>query len=88
MNTAVPCKLRYKYACTDNQLERNNDALCDLICVDDMASFKLFATLPTPTSGEPMFEPMSEEEMSTAEFYDDFCVHIRRRLNGGGATVR
>lgn len=42
---------------------------------------ELFATLPVPTSTDLMFETISNAETLTTQFYDTFCVYIRRRLN-------
>lgn len=50
-----------------------------------MTPDKVFATLPVHTPADSMFEPISNEEMVTAQFHDTFCVDIRRRLSEGVA---
>ena len=46
----------------------------------------MFATIPEIIPSDPIFEPISDEELSTAQLSDDFCSDIRRRLNGGVAV--
>ena len=55
----------------------------DLLYLDHNDSDQVFATLPDPTPSDPMFEPISIEELTTAQLNDAFCVQIRRRLNEG-----
>ena len=92
---AVPAKLRFKhnrsttistnapYTCGELD-EQDSD---DLFTLDDDHSDELFATLPEPTPSDPMFQPISLEEMLTAQLSDQFCSDIRRQLNGGGVPV-
>ena len=55
----------------------------DLFTLDDDNADELFATLPEPTPSDPTFQPISLEEMLTAQLSDQFCSDIRRQLNGG-----
>lgn len=50
-----------------------------------MAHDKLITTLPASTSADPMFESISDEEMTAEQFKDSFCQEIPGRLSEGVA---
>lgn len=50
-----------------------------------MAPDKLYPTDPVLTAVDTMFEPITDEEMSIAQFHNALCVYIRRRFNDGVA---
>lgn len=79
-NHSSPRKLRYKLACKDTHPHRDN-TLCNAACLNDMTQEDLFAALPDPTPADPVFEPIPDKEMVTAQFHDAFCVNIRSRSN-------
>ncbi len=51
--------------------------------LDDSHADELFATLPDVLPSDPTFQPISDEELLTAQLSDSFCSDIRNRLNGG-----
>ena len=84
--THLPRKLRFKQSRRKHLSAQPLDILDevnDLLYLDHYDSDQLFATLPDPTPSDPMFEPISIEELATAQLSDAFCVQIRRRLNEG-----
>lgn len=46
-----------------------------------MAQDKLFGTLSTRTSVDPLFESISAEKMATAHFHNSSYINIRSSLN-------
>ena len=89
-----PLKQRYKTTSNKNNLgnttcarqECEEETEEDLLHLDDNHADSLFATLPELTPSDPTFQPISDEEMSTAQLSDEFCSDVRRRLNGGVVT--
>ena len=82
----LPTKLRFKQRFSVYQHDCQHtgmDSVDDLLNLDEYESDELFATLPSPVPSDPTFEPISVEELATAQFTDAFCVDIRRRLNEG-----
>ena len=83
----LPTKLRFKqrFNVFKQDCQHDMDDVNDLLNLDEYESDELFATLPSPVPSDPIFEPISVEELATAQFTDAFCVDIRRRLNEGVA---
>ena len=84
----LPTKLRFKqlYQESTASCEKQQQELVqDSQHLDDVESDQLFATLPSPTPTDPVFQPITDEELVTAQLTDDFCVSVRRRLNEGVA---
>ena len=82
----LPRKLRFKQSRRKHLSAQSLDMLDevnDLLYLDHYNGDQLFAILPDPTPSDPMFEPISMEELATAQLSDAFCVQIRRRLNEG-----
>lgn len=72
-----------RFLCDQSQFAHcDNIASADLI-LDASIHDELFAALPDPTPEDPLFRPISMEELAVAQFHDAFCVDIRRRLNEG-----
>ncbi len=55
----------------------------DLLYLDDVEVDAVLATLPVPTRNDPIFTPISHEELVIAQQQDSFCSDIRRKLNEG-----
>ena len=54
-----------------------------LIELSDELADELYAALPEPTTTDPMFQPITDEELLTAQLSDPFCSAVRRHLNEG-----
>ena len=59
------------------------DLTNDLFVLDDMETDTVYAALQDPTPSDPIFEPITTEELLTSQLSDAFCVSVRRRLNEG-----
>ena len=64
----------------DNCIEDNEDDLSDAYADE------VFATLPPVTREDPMFTPISHEELVTAQLSDPFCTEVRLAINKGVVT--
>lgn len=78
---AKPHKLSFKYTCKIAQLQRKDVTTGDLTCLDDIASDKIFATLPVLTLADPMFEPAVVDKMASAQLFNISCAYIRYSRN-------
>ena len=92
----APLKMRFKLRNTANkrQLTSRDDTtqhdnvnqlmeLEDPLVLDDDSADAAFATLPSPTRDDPLFQPISTEELHVCQQQDALCSDIRRRLNRG-----
>ncbi len=73
---------------TNDTCDSDNDE-CDsedLLQLDYNPADELFATLPEPTPSDPLFTPITTEELLTEQLSDSFCTTIRRQLNEGGVV--
>lgn len=62
---------------------RNCAESTDVLSLDDYHVKEFFAALPELTPTDPMFEPISDEELPAAQLTDKFCIGIRSKLNAG-----
>ena len=53
------------------------------IGLSDELAHELFAALPEPTKTDPMFQPITNEELLTAQLSDLSCFAVRHDLNEG-----
>ena len=49
----------------------------------DVVADEVFATLPAPTPEDPIFAPITHEELVTCQLSDPFCQEIRQKMNTG-----
>ncbi len=74
----IPSKLRFKLSTSDHLcLDTDEEDLGDIA---DANADETYATLPEPTHDDPIFSPVTAEEMITAQWSDAFCVAIRQDL--------
>lgn len=81
--TKVPPELQYKHNRRKIHLLRQNDdyATHESAEQNDMAQDELFKIFPIAILADPIFEPISVEEMATAQLHHSFCTHISSHLN-------
>ena len=51
--------------------------------ISDIHSDAVIATIPVPQRTDPIFTPISQDELVKAQLADPFCVEIRRKLIDG-----
>ena len=73
-----------------NVVDTSNDSDTDdqhdsdgIIETCDTRTDEIFATLPAPRPSDPVFTPITHEELVTAQLSDPFCQEIRRKMNTG-----
>lgn len=81
-NHFIPRELRYKPACKNTQLERN-DSPCDATCFDDKTRDDLFAAFLSPTPADSIPDSILEGKLPAEQLHDAFCVDIPRRPTEG-----
>ena len=65
--------------CTDS----NNTETEQVLDLSDDRADEIYAALPEPTQSDPSFTPITEEELVTSQFSDQFCSAVRRQLGKG-----
>ncbi len=75
----TPLKKRFKHPSPHNY----DDEQEDILDLSDVTADAVFATLPEPKKTDPLFSPITHEELVTAQLSDPFCTDVRRKLNEG-----
>lgn len=76
----LPLKLRFKRI-QNQQSQHDYVDPNDELNHDDPIPDTLFVMIPEATPANPIFQPVSIEELTVAQLDDGFSVKIRRRLN-------